>query len=330
VRWLVQIPGKHGDDVEYQLGCNRVMDENIRAVCSVPIAYCPPVNVMTRSTFAASSESADDQIDDTIPAGTVLLLVAAIVLVLAIAIAVAVKSGWDYKKWLFGADRPTADEAIASDKVEPKEKTEKDKIMEQYRAASYRDISSSKQSEQGHPIAASELSSKSMSALPGSIDHSDHLDFGDDNDQEDVHTLTAAKRATAAASQRERQVKRSNSQDKASRVRSSGSQRSKATKPGSSSMKPTVRSPSSRRRDSRSDTNTELRSKSLAPRKRGAADKDKESGGHPSLRSASEGSRRRTAMQHNLKVSTTIYSIVTPREPFETELHVDRQLTVPF
>ena len=77
------------------------MDENIRAVCSVPIAYCPPVNVMTRSTFAASSESADDQIDDTIPAGTVLLLVAAIVLVLAIAIAVVVKSGWDYKKWLF-------------------------------------------------------------------------------------------------------------------------------------------------------------------------------------------------------------------------------------
>ena len=172
-----------GHDAEYQRGCNSITDDasgalrHIKSVCSatIPSHDCPPVHDVPRPTIVTNADNSNEQSGTTSTAGVVIVIVAAVAAVAVAAGVTAAKfGGWDYRKTLFGESSTVA---VANKGInQPKGKTEKEKIFEQYRAASFRDKSNQdagKRTQNQDGLSTSDVSTKSMPLLPGSTPFDD-------------------------------------------------------------------------------------------------------------------------------------------------------------
>ena len=217
------------------------------ATCAMIEEECPALGEVgeeesletRRSTDSTSGASSADETSDP----TIIIIVGCAIVGL-LAILWLTKSKWmagdqqaKLNKLLHGAEEIVAEERA----VEPKEKTEKQKIMEQYRAASFQDGA-----KQTGKDTTARLGSKSMSALPGATHFDEDGTSGIQTSHSNSMCLTcctdltvrrlwfavedpmqAAKMATAAIAKEKAQLKRDKSQDKTGRVHSS-SHRSKS------------------------------------------------------------------------------------------------------
>lgn len=173
------VPGPTDDNVEYQLGCNSITDDesgtlrHVKAVCSVPAHYCPPLRDIgnARATIAANADSEDEE-TGTNTGIAVLVVVAAIIVAAVVAGVIAAKFGWNYRKTLFG-ESDTGNAAFVKTVSQPKERSEKQKIFEQYRATSNKDADSP----DGASVSTSDASNIAPS-LPGSIGFHDDGTIG--------------------------------------------------------------------------------------------------------------------------------------------------------
>ena len=177
------IPGHADDDIEYQRGCNSITDDesdtlrHVKAVCSatIPSHDCPSVHDVARATIIANPDNSNKQTGTTSTAGVVIVIVATVAAVAVAAGVIGAKyGGWDYRKTLFGESSAVA--VVNRGINPPKEKTEKEKIFEQYRAASYRDKSNQdadKRTRNQNGSSTSDVSTKSRPLLPGSTTFDD-------------------------------------------------------------------------------------------------------------------------------------------------------------
>ena len=291
--------------MEFDLrGCHRHDDLGFPyfAECLVQLESCPPlreIEVIDRETAGRAFIAAGSD-EDTEEAGLdLMILVIALGAVVAVfGLMLATKSMWmsekqqaKLRKLLHGEEEVV----VKEEDLAPKEKSEKQKIMEQYRAVSFAEKNSSKKKKEEVP-------------LPGST----YEDAGDDP----MEAARLASEALAAADERrERQQKalRSQSEGKirskshkgsGGGTRSGGSSRER----GSSKSSGSVRSASERpaKKGHRGGGGKSVRSASSKQPKgkvgsKSVREKGSSSSIKPVLTSASEGGRRRTAMQHNLK-----------------------------
>lgn len=294
--------------MEFDLGCHRHDDLNslYLAECLVQQATCPPLREMAvindatvGRAFAATwtDEDAEELAFDPMMLGTV---VGAIVVVFGLMW--ATKSKWmpekqqaKMHKLLHGEEEVV----VTEEDLAPKEKTEKQKIMENYRAVSFAEKNSPKEKKEDVPLPGSTYENAADDPMEAArLASSSHR----------VETATKKRRSQSekpakirskshkgssggggtrsGGSSRERGSSKSSRELRSASERpskSSGSLRSASERPGKS-----VRSASSRQ------PKDKVGSKSVREKRSSSSAK-------PEIKSASEGGRRRTAIQHNLK-----------------------------
>ena len=162
-----------GDGVEYPRGCNSITTDasetvkHVEAVCSsrIPAHHCPPLNDLALATIVDNADTSDEQTETVLTAVRVIVIIAVVLAAAAAAGLTAAKfGGWNYRKTLFGESSTVGVEKV----IEHKEKTEKQKIFEQYRAMSNDDAD--KRTETGFSPTSD---ANNMPSLPGSTTFDD-------------------------------------------------------------------------------------------------------------------------------------------------------------
>lgn len=171
------VPGDTGDNVEYQRGCSSIADSvsdtprHMKAVCSagIPGHYCPPLNILDRTSLDTGADRSNAQTGTTFPAVAVLAIIAAVVAVVAVVGLIAAKFGcWDYRKTLFG-QTDAGSVAVVNRVIQTKEKSEKEKIIDQYRTVVSQGVEAEQDVGKGSRTKSltSEIRTESMPSLPG-------------------------------------------------------------------------------------------------------------------------------------------------------------------